>query len=115
MTRASHVLLLALVLFNIIVLSYGATAEAPKSSSNDASGGEDNDEDYEGVIGTKDEAGAPSPNNVVPGPVGGPVPPGAFDEANTASAPSSDASSLHHFSAFAGAAAATLVAGFFCF
>ncbi|CAL0306545.1 unnamed protein product [Lupinus luteus] len=109
MARARNVFLVALVLFNLIVISYGA-AETPKASdsSNDTA---EVDDDYEGVIGTGDSGGgAPSPNSVVAGPIGGPVPPGAFDEANKATASSAAAFSLHRFSAFAGAAA---VAGFF--
>ncbi|OIW18106.1 hypothetical protein TanjilG_19372 [Lupinus angustifolius] len=110
MARARNVFLVALVLFNLIVISYGA-AETPKVSdaSNDTA---EVDDDYEGVIGTGDSGGAPSPNSVVAGPIGGPVPPGAFDEVNKATASSAATSSLHRFSAFAGAAA---VAGFFFF
>ncbi|CAL0325089.1 unnamed protein product [Lupinus luteus] len=109
MARARHVFLVALVLFNIVVLSYGV-AEAPKtaSPSNDSA---EVDDDYEGVIGTG-ESGAASPNSVVAGPIGGPVPPGAFDEANKAGAPSAATSSLRHLSAAAGAAA-TAVPSFF--
>ncbi|KAE9602867.1 hypothetical protein Lal_00049655 [Lupinus albus] len=110
MAHARNVFLVALVLFNIIVISYCA-AETPKASdsSNDTS---EVDDDYEGVIGTGDSGGAPSPNSVVAGPIGGPVPPGAFDEANKANASSADTSSLHRFSALAGAA---VVAGVFFF
>ncbi|KAF1876160.1 hypothetical protein Lal_00006791 [Lupinus albus] len=112
MARARHVFLVALVLFNIIVLSYGV-AEAPKASSS-SNGSAEVDDDYEGVIGTG-ASGAVSPSSVVAGPIGGPVPPGAFDKANKASAPSAATSSLQHFSVVAGATAATAVAGFFYF
>lgn len=107
MARARHVFILGLVLFNIIVLASSA-AEAPKSS---ASNDTEADNDYEDTIGTGDGAAAASPNSVVAGPIGGPVPPGAFDGAQ-AGAPSAASSSLHHFSAVAGA---TAVAGFFYF
>ncbi|XP_061365786.1 anther-specific protein BCP1 [Gastrolobium bilobum] len=104
MARARHVVVLALVMFAIIGLA--CATEAPKPSADDY---EDDDNEY--LTGTR-SGDAPSPDGVIAAPIGGPVPPGAFD--TPPSTPSAASSSLQHVSAVAGAATATL-AGFFYF
>ncbi|KAH1237006.1 hypothetical protein HKD37_08G021741 [Glycine soja] len=105
MARASRVVVLALVMFAMIGLA--CAAPAPEAS----------DDDYEGddySIGALTSGAASSPNGVAAAPIGGPVPPGAFDNAKGGLAPSAASSSLAHFSTVAGAASAAL-AGFFYF
>lgn len=107
MARARYVVVLAFVMFAIIGIA--RAAEAPSTNESDYE-----EDDTEFMIGTKG-GDAPSPGTVVAAPIGGPVPPGAFDNANAqAEAPASAASSLHQVSAVAGAATAAL-AGFFYF
>ncbi|RDX93306.1 hypothetical protein CR513_24449, partial [Mucuna pruriens] len=108
MARASTVVVLTLAMFALIGLACAAdSAAAPPISSDDYI--LDGDDDTIGSL----SAGAASPNSVVPGPLGGPVPPGAFDHAR-GSASSAVSSDLHRFFVFAGAASAAL-AGFLYF
>ncbi|KAJ1386158.1 hypothetical protein SESBI_41076 [Sesbania bispinosa] len=91
------------------IIGLASAASAPTTSPTDEDYLED---DNEFLIGTRN-GDAHSPSSVVAAPIGGPVPPGAFDNAQAA-APSAAFSSLHHLSAFAGAATVAL-AGFFYF
>lgn len=109
MARARRVVVLALVMFAIIGLAYAA--EAPTKSPTDESDYEEEDNEF--MIGTK-RGVTPSPNAVVAAPIGGPVPPGAFDESTPPSAAASSIS-IPHFSALAGAAATAALAGSFFF
>ncbi|RDX89488.1 hypothetical protein CR513_28782, partial [Mucuna pruriens] len=110
MARASTVVVLTLVMFALIGMACAADSAATPDNSSDDDYVLDGDDDYS--IGSF-SADADSPNSVVPGPLGGPVPPGAFDHAQ--GSPSSAVSSdLHRFSAVAGTASAAL-AGLFYF
>ena len=112
MARARHVVVLALVMFAIIGLA--CAADPPMGISDDFL---EEDYDYDDMIGTRpvEGEGALPPNSVLAAPIGGPVPPGAFDNNKQQnSTPSAASSSLHRVSAVAGAATAAL-AGFFYF
>lgn len=102
MARARHVALLALVMLAMIGLA--CAADAPKSEPSEDDYEEDDDSEF--LVGTR-STDPPSANRVVAAPIGGPVPPGAFD-----TSPPSAASSL---SAVAGTVAAGAIAGFFYF
>ncbi|RZC12881.1 hypothetical protein D0Y65_012573 [Glycine soja] len=111
MARARRVVVLAVVMFAIIGLACAKNpAPAPEASADDYE-----DDDYSIGALTAASGAASSPNSVVAAPIGGPVPPGAFDNAKGGSPSSAAASSsLGHFSAVAGAASAAL-AGLFYF
>lgn len=110
MARARRVVVLAVVMFAIIGLACAKNpAPAPEASADDYE-----DDDYSIGALTAASGAASSPNSVVAAPIGGPVPPGAFDNAKGGLAPSAASSSLAHFSTVAGAASAAL-AGFFYF
>ena len=104
---ARQVVVIALVLFAVVGMAFAQNAKgsAPTPAPTDL-----NEELVSNdIIGTSDD-GAKSPSAVQAAPIGGPVPPGAF---NSAPGASSAASALH-VSALAGAAAIALV-GFFYF
>ncbi|CAJ2677160.1 hypothetical protein L195_g000477 [Trifolium pratense] len=103
MARERHVMILALVMLAMIGFAYAA--EAPMPSEDDY----EEEEDDEFLIGTR-RGDPPLPGGIVAAPLGGPVPPGAFDT----TPPSADASSIH-LSAVAGTAATAAIAGFFYF
>ncbi|QCD84634.1 uncharacterized protein LOC114178531 [Vigna unguiculata] len=110
MARASSVVVLALLMFAVI----GLASAAEKSSPSDASA-DDYDEDYS----IDDIRSGASANGVVAAPLGGPVPPGAFDHAKggvpstTSATTAASSSSSVHFSAVAGVASAALAAAFY--
>jgi len=97
MARSRHVVILALVMLAMIGLAYAADAPAPSESD-----WEEDDDEY--LIGTRS-------GGIVAGPIGGPVPPGAFD--NIAPAPS--AASTIYFPSIAGTVVTAAIAGFFYF
>jgi hypothetical protein len=104
MARERHVMILALVM--LAMIGFASAADAPKPSEDDY----EDDDDSEFLIGTR-KGDPPLPGGIVAAPIGGPVPPGAFD---TTAPPSGDASSIH-LSAVAGTAATAAIAGFFYF
>ncbi|KAG2410426.1 uncharacterized protein HKW66_Vig0010910 [Vigna angularis] len=83
-----------------------------------ASAAEKTDDDYDGDYSIGDISNEASHNGIVAAPLGGPVPPGAFDHAKggvsttSATAASSSASSMHFYSV-AGVASAALAAAFY--
>ncbi|KAK7359048.1 hypothetical protein VNO77_00993 [Canavalia gladiata] len=96
-----------LVMFAIIGFASAADSAAAPADDYEM-------DDDDALIGTAGQGRAPSPHSVVAAPIGGPVPPGAFD--TKASAPSAASSSLHKFSTVvAGAATAALAASLLCF
>lgn len=104
MARACRVVVLALLMFAVIGL---ASAAAEKT-----------DDDYDGDYSIGDISSEASHNGIVAAPLGGPVPPGAFDHAKggvtttTTTTAASSASSIH-FSTVAGVASAALAAAFY--
>jgi len=107
MARACRVVVLALLMFAVVGLASAADkSAAPADSATD----DYNDDDYPiGAIG--DGAAA---NGVVAAPLGGPVPPGAFDNAKGGdSTPATAAANPIHFSAVAGVASAAVAAAFY--
>lgn len=102
MARSRHVVVLALIMLAMIGLS--CAADPPRPSDDDY----EEDDDSEFLVGTR-RGDPPSANGgVVAAPIGGPVPPGAFDGAPSA------ASSVQ-FSAIVGTAVTAAVAGIFYF
>ncbi|KAK7318688.1 hypothetical protein RJT34_03394 [Clitoria ternatea] len=106
MARTCRVVILGLVMFVLIAMAYANEAADAPSNTDDYD--DDGDDEDFNLGHLKTGGGALSPNSVVPGPLGGPVPPGAFD---TPPASAAASTSLNHL---AGAAAITL-AGFFYF
>lgn len=109
---ARQVVVLALVLLAIAQAYAGGAGDKSKAASAPAPSSSNSDDDLTepptgNVVGILEAADSPS--SVRAGPIGGPVPPGAFDTPNTPNP--NDASTLK-FSAVAGAAA---LAGFFYF
>ncbi|CAI8618879.1 unnamed protein product [Vicia faba] len=102
MARSRHVVVLALIMLAMIGLS--CAADPPMPSEDDYE-----EDDSEFLIGTR-RGDPPSANGgVIAAPIGGPVPPGAFD-----TPPAKNAASSIQFSAV-GTAVATAVAGIFYF
>jgi len=101
MAHSRPVVILALVMLAMIGLAYAADAPAPVI--------EDDGDEY--LVGTRSGDPPSASGGIVAGPIGGPVPPGAFD--STAPAPS--AASTVYFSTVAGTAATAAIAGFFYF
>ncbi|XP_039685119.1 anther-specific protein BCP1-like [Medicago truncatula] len=99
MAHSRYVVILALVMLAMIGLAYAADAPAPI---------EDDGDEY--LVGTR-SGDPPSAGGIVAGPIGGPVPPGAFDS----TAPAPNAASTVYFSTVAGTAATAAIAGFFYF
>jgi len=104
MAHSRHVVILALVMLAMIGLAYAADAPAPSESD-----WEEDDDEY--LIGTRRGDPPSASGGIVAGPIGGPVPPGAFDSI----APAPSAASTVYFSAVAGTAATAAIAGFFYF
>jgi len=100
MAPSRNVVLLALVMLAMIGLAYAA--DAPASSVI-----EDDGDEY--LVGTRKGDPPSASGGIVAGPIGGPVPPGAFDS----TAPPPSAASTVYFSTIAGTAAIAAVAGFF--
>ncbi|GAU35919.1 hypothetical protein TSUD_69520 [Trifolium subterraneum] len=103
MARERHVKILALVMLAMIGFAYAA--DAPQPSVDDY----EEDDDDEFLVGTR-LGDPPLPGGIVAAPIGGPVPPGAFDTPP----PTAGASSIH-ISAVAGTAATAAIVGFFYF
>ncbi|CAK8578730.1 unnamed protein product [Lathyrus sativus] len=101
MARSQHVILLALIMLAMIGLS--RAADPPMPSEDDY---EEDDDEF--LIGTRSGDPPSASRGVVAAPIGGPVPPGAFDSTKSA-APSTQ------FSAIVGTAVSAAVAGLFYF
>jgi hypothetical protein len=100
MAHSRHVVILALVMLAMIGLTYAADAPAPI---------EDDGDEY--LVGTRSGDPPSASGGIVAGPIGGPVPPGAFDSI----APAPSAASTVYFSTVAGTVATAAIAGFFYF